>query len=472
MANLSNIYLFYFKEFTEPDTWDFKFSYFFSLLLSQVLGPDVKIYSNLDVSGTRILKTSEIDTANFDAFVIIQNSIDQLRGTIDSISELKGTLDNFPNEKIFQVIKKGKVNQIDGGIYTNYAQYKFFELNHRSFQITEFDPDIHGDSEVGFWEKLSDLVYDIKTLTGRNIENQKRENTIYLAEVSDDQSRNRERVKRELLLLGYRVLPLSPLPRKLDEFENAVTALLYESIISINILGEMYGDAPQMSDYSYVEIQNKTFEKEFLTQKKLPVEPKIARVLWTQPVMEYFDEKQVQYMKRLQYNTFQQQNTDFVQSTVSELIEIIQKKVKQIRLEGFEFINEANELNFYIIIDNLEKELEDVLKSKFDKERISYQIHGKEEIKDLSQLLLKFKHQHNFLIINTSKPASWTSSLLSLISRSKGLPGAMPLSSLILLGNDVERDYSYLAPIDIELIPFRPYKFDEHIDSIISKIKA
>jgi hypothetical protein len=473
MTNCKSIYLYYHKEISEPDTWDFKFSYFLGMIFNQITGIEVKILSNLDVSGAKLLKVNYLDIDRVDALIIIQNTIDQFSGSIDNLISISENFKGFPAEKIYQVIKKGSLSLSENSFISNFQQYRFFELNHRTIQILEYDPDVLGDSEVGFWEKLSDLAYDIKLVNSNHSERNNRDNTIYLAEVSDDQIKNREKIKRELLLLGYRIIPISPLPKKLEDFENTVAAHLSESILSINILGELYGESPKMVDYSYVEIQNRIFEKEFVAQKKSPIEPKMHRILWTQPVFDTSDDKQLQYIKRLQKEILSVQNTEQVQSSISDLIEIIEKKIRQIKTEGFEFIEEEHKSNINIIYDLLEEENLKIIRTKLDNEKLTHQFYdiNNMQVGTTNELLQEFKYKHNFLIINALKSHSWITSLIALIIRSKGLAGAQPLLSIIVLSTDIEKDFKYLAPIEVQLMQLSLYKFEDQFNTILSILK-
>jgi len=275
------------------------------------------------------------------------------------------------------------------------------------------------------------------------------------------------------LLSGYRIIPISQLPKKLEDFEKTVEAHLSESILSINILGELYGETPKMADYSYVEIQNRIFEKEFDTQKKSSIEPKIHRILWTPPVFDTSDDKQLQYIRRIQKETLSAQNTEQVQSSISDLIEIVEKKIQQIKTEGFEFIEEEHKSNINIIYDQLEKESLEMIRTKLENEKLAHQFYdiNNMQIGSTSELLQEFKYKHNFLIINALKSHSWISSLIALIIRSKGLAGAQPLLSIIVLSTDTEKDFNYLAPIEVQFKQFTPSKIEDQFNTILSILK-
>jgi hypothetical protein len=473
MTESFNIYLYFIKEIPETDTWEDKFSYFLNLILSQITGWNIKMYSNLDVSGTKILKSKDINTYKFNAVILIQTFSDQST-KIESLLENDPVLTAVPSSKIFHVIKKRSVNQSKKFIFSKFQHYKFFEFNHRNYKLIDYNPDIPGDSENGFWEKLSDLSYDIKISNTLSPENSKKENSIYLAEVTDDQEKNRERIKRELILQGFQVIPSYSLSREIDEFEKKVTEELNQCILSVNILGEYYGETPQLSDYSYIELQNRIFEKVLADQKKKTPETQIQRIIWMQPNIEFTDDKQSQYIKRLQKDTKASVNTEIVQSSVSDLIEIICKKNDILKSEPIELIHEEQKPQCFVFYDSIEDEHIEILKKLLNKTKLShilYKIPGSSWT-DLNSFLNNVKPIENFLIINSLKPYSWVNSLISLIIRAKGQNDATPLASLTLYTFDTERDFSQFSSVKLDITSYRPYNFEEQITSIISKLKV
>ncbi|NJO70212.1 MAG: DUF4062 domain-containing protein [Bacteroidetes bacterium] len=112
------------------------------------------------------------------------------------------------------------------------------------------------------------MAYDIKLFLELQNGRKRDENnlTVYLAEVSKDQSSNREILRREFLLSGYTVLPFKPLPTSFKDYQEACLELLKVSDISIHIMGEVYGRVSlRVRYYSYQEIQNRIIADSFNT---------------------------------------------------------------------------------------------------------------------------------------------------------------------------------------------------------------
>jgi hypothetical protein len=52
------------------------------------------------------------------------------------------------------------------------------------------------------------------------------------------------------------------------------------------------------------------------------------------------------------------------------------------------------------------------------------------------------------------------------------MAGALPLSSLVLFSSEPERNYDYLAPIEVQYTRLQKSKFVEQVDSILLKLKV
>jgi hypothetical protein len=79
--------------------------------------------------------------------------------------------------------------------------------------------------------------------------------SVYLAETNFNLQTYREKLKQELIGMGYHVFPDQPLPLVHEEFIKTVDNLLEQCGISIHILGEDYGVVPDKTDKSIVYLQ-------------------------------------------------------------------------------------------------------------------------------------------------------------------------------------------------------------------------
>ncbi|NIQ59513.1 MAG: hypothetical protein GWN71_41060, partial [Gammaproteobacteria bacterium] len=77
-----------------------------------------------------------------------------------------------------------------------------------------------------------------------------------LAETTGDLRDARDRLKRELLERGHVVLPDRPLPLVGPQLESAVRDCLERCVLSIHLVGSVYGLVPEGAEHSVVELQN------------------------------------------------------------------------------------------------------------------------------------------------------------------------------------------------------------------------
>ena len=96
-------------------------------------------------------------------------------------------------------------------------------------------------------------------------------------------------------------------------------------------MGELYGDTPAGSDYSYQELQNRYFHDVWQNQQQTNQHIQvIKRIIWLPPQLEPFEEKQTQYLKRINREVNNSENTELVQSTLTDLKILIEQKIKSL----------------------------------------------------------------------------------------------------------------------------------------------
>ena len=467
------LYLHFIGNTDENYQWNSEFSYYFSMVVKQIFGYAPILYSNVGASGTKLLVYESVDDLTDKNGVIFILNLKPKNSDFDFIVNL---LPDISFSNIFLVVRTHPTNLIIHDSIKALTSYNFFVHNPNNFEITEYSPDGQGGIKSDFWDKLTDLAYDIKLrcVTPNALEKSSDSmKTVYLAEVSNDQSKNRERLLRELLLSGYRVLPEKPLPRILKEFEEAVIIALSECSIAIHIMGEVYGDAPTDSDYSYVEIQNRMYSKALSKIKDGDdKEGNIPRIIWFSPVFEPFDEKQNQYLKRLKKEILNSANTELVHSNLYDLKSIIDQK--------FAVLFSKNAVKVYgnfkpvlVITDVDDSCIISEIEDKFHKLDIGCVIFSKlfSVTSQLKSKIDEIKKYSNFLVVNTKSNDLWVNSVTSILIRFK-----------IILDGDQKSTISLLTPHTIEKTPecagvnVSSYLYDNEniggvLDSLISRLK-
>ncbi len=141
-------------------------------------------------------------------------------------------------------------------------------------RVRELDPDFGAESKAKFLLRVGDLAADIADLlrklestepaapaaepgTGAEAGAAVTSPVVYLAECSYDRREDRKALNAELRARNYRVLPDRELPRDEVEYRAEVARLLEQCVLSIHLVGSVYGSVPDgPSQCAIVIIQN------------------------------------------------------------------------------------------------------------------------------------------------------------------------------------------------------------------------
>lgn len=121
--------------------------------------------------------------------------------------------------------------------------YEFYEREKLSGRLFEYRHDLGVERCTKFWERIEDLAVDIREFVRWQRSNIRAKN-IYLAETTPNLSEEREGIKRELLLNGFRVFPDEYLPFEGPVFEEKARRYLEQSVLSIHLVGSDHAAAP------------------------------------------------------------------------------------------------------------------------------------------------------------------------------------------------------------------------------------
>jgi hypothetical protein len=467
------LYLHFIGNTDKTDPWNSEFSYYFSMVAKQILGYSPTLFSNVDVSAAKhFIYDSVVDLKEKDALIFILNS----NPKESDFEFIASVLPEISSLQVFLVVRSYPKNIVIQESIKTLTTYNFFENNPYNFEITEFSPDGEGQIENDFWDKMTDLAYDVKlrctgqTVSGAGSDFQK---TVYLAEVSVDQVKNRERLLRELLLSGYRVLPEKPLPSSLKEFELAVNEAISQCCLSIHIMGEVYGDSPEGSDYSYVELQNRVFSKRRTTVKNEEETIQgIHRFIWFSPVFEPFEDKQNQYLKRLKKEILNSPDTELIHSTLYDLKEIVDQNFAHLLAGNTRKVSE-DENKMLLITDEgdtgiiaqieerlLLKEVDFVSLSKLKKDSFR-----------LTSRMEEFRKYHNFLVVQTSPNDVWLNSISSILIRSKIVLNSFKDFAICILTPQLVEKVKNCAGLTIYTSTYGKETINQSLDSLISRLK-
>jgi hypothetical protein len=181
-------------------------------------------------------------------------------------------------------------------------------------------------SDRAFLAKLDDLAYDIAQLLEiirRDeivVEQQERKGAVFLAETSFELRDEREAVKRDLIRNGYEVLPDRALPLVAKELDEVAREHLLRSKLSIHLVGRNYGVVPEGAMQSIVERQQGL-------ASQLAATAGISSLIWLPPDVEIEDERQREFVRRLQTDPSVHAAAELLEVPFEDLKTIIHRKL-------------------------------------------------------------------------------------------------------------------------------------------------
>jgi|GEM_PF-2092967 hypothetical protein len=259
--------------------------------------------------------------------------------------------DGGKRHRIFRVLTSPLLSSDHFDCLNNEISYNFFEINRYNKKPVTFELNGKNNPHDKFWPKMVDLAYDIvdtlKELStdekGTGIK--KEIPAVFLAETSFDQSENRDMLKRELQHLGFRILPVSPVPEEADKARQAIDQILGQTVMTIHLLGAWYGDFIKNSKYSLIDFQIKTV-KEYIAAKDKPRKP--YQVIWIPNDIKPTDQRQALYLKRLKRDEAQHM-TEIIETPFEVFKTILNARLNEITHPESKTLAEKNKL--YVIYE-------------------------------------------------------------------------------------------------------------------------
>ena len=310
--------------------WVDHFHQHLDVQLMQYAGRKVAIWRDPELAGNAVLPESlRKKLKESEALVIILSP-----GYLNSnwcmaelqefctVAEQTGGLHLDGTSRIFAVVKLPLDDDKYPEQIAQQLRYEFFEPRGESGPPDEFRTDMKNRDER-YWLKLRKLAWDLKNLLkakGRLTQTAANPNpltpskgTIYLAETTADLAEYRRKIKEELLLNGYDVVPDGPLPYVFDAFCEHVNKNLSKAMASINLVGRNYGIIPEGSDNrSILRLQLD------LANDLANTRAGFKRLIWIPEKWEASDEKMREMLQELRLLTDRNTGFEFLQTSFEE----------------------------------------------------------------------------------------------------------------------------------------------------------
>jgi hypothetical protein len=237
-------------------------------------------------------------------------------------------------DRVFKVVKFPVGFEYQPTKLKSYLSYDLYYQNPASGESQEINSFFGSDAEKTFWMRLDDLAHDIfdvlkEANIQRNIVSKKKSNIIYLAETGHDLTYERDLIKRELQRHGYKVLPDQALPKNFREMEAVIKKDLSQCRLSIHLIGDSYGDIPEGSEKSIIDIQNQLAAEYRSHAGVIPGTGNsiFNRLIWVSPNAKLTNEKQKLFIENLKRDAESINGAEVIQSSLEDLKNIIRKEL-------------------------------------------------------------------------------------------------------------------------------------------------
>ena len=270
--------------------------------------------------------------------------------------------------------------------------YQLYEIDNTTGLPREINRFFGLEAEKNYWMKLIDLSFDISrylSFDEKRVKEKlpnKRENTVYLAEVGKDLIVQRDMMRRELRSHGFEVLPKNPITGDREEMEMAIKDNLSNSRLSLHLIGEDYGERIKGHDLSLIDLQNEIAHEYTGIMVKENVKndekKRFGRLIWISQAIKNITERQKIFIENIKTEAALYQETEVLEVDLEEMKSIVIEEIET----GGRFYSVTREISGY-------KE-----PSKTDSSKIIYLILDKEDLEE-GQAIAKVLKKIGFRVV-------------------------------------------------------------------------
>ena len=370
----------------------------------------------------------------------------------------KGSNNISWNSRIFKIVREPQKGHFLLDYLSNSVNYDFFHIDTRTDELVVYDDFTGPTSEKTFWMRLYDLAYDIFKVVDEvksvedqiaSISSQINTVSVYLAEVGADLISERDKIKRELMRNGYKVLPETNMPTDLESIMKFVRKNLTNSNFSVHLIGSDYGKISG-SNVSIIDLQNRIAADYFNELEKMDsvTDMNFGRVVWISPDLKNVSVKQRLFIENLKKDSSSINRADMLETTIEELKAFVITKI-QSELENHKKFRGADEREknkiIYLIHDHSEARKcrkivnflnnngYEVITSDFSGNPDEIRIRHNENLKRCDASLIYYGHENE----------DWIRSKQKDLLKSAGLGREKPISpQAVLIENEAQLDES------------------------------
>ncbi len=311
--------------------WVSQFKKFLELMLLQVLGrkPNIVLKEEFDS-----MTASTMDNAAVLVAVLSKEFIESGR-CLDTVESFYKATASSKGNRVFKVMKSPLSNAEQPPRLRDLIGYDMYQLDAETGLMKEYADFFSDEAEKQYWMKMVDLAYDIHEAliflkegeTNAEVKNIFKRKTIYLAETGHDLSVQRNIIKRELQRHGYIVLPNQTLSNQFSELEKMVKKDLEECSLSIHLIGSAYGEIPEGSQQSIVDIQNQLAAEQSAAKKSRNED--FSRLIWISPNLKNASDRQKAFIDTIKRDVEAQEGAEILQNPLEDFKNIMREELME-----------------------------------------------------------------------------------------------------------------------------------------------
>lgn len=447
--------------------WTLKFCNYLTLLMDRLSERKLSFLTHEDLRVRQSVLGENPGSlfSNTAVFVVILSpEYVKSKSYLKELDDLNGWLQNDKSEagkkhRIFKVFTQPVPAEDQPECLKNELSYNFYEINRYNKKPLTFELSDNNQPGDKFWSKLVDLAYDIsdvlaelsgETFSGRLVKDYP---AVFLAETTFDQAENRDKLRRELQYLGYRILPVLPVPEEAEKGKQAIDQCLHEAVATVHLLGSWYGDFIKNSKLSFIDFQIKTV-KDYISSKETTRKP--YQIIWIPNDIKPTDQRQALYLKRLKRDEAQY-HTEIIETPFEVFKTLLNTRLTELNNPPVKPVADKNKL--YVIYEKSAqskmKEYNDMMRAKgFDIVEHSHS-NGDEPIsRHINNLLIA----DAVLIYKGESTMDWLNSKIRDLVKAPGYGKNKPFRAVEIISMQKTADKSLLFLKSV------PVNWDEEIN--------
>lgn len=336
--------------------WVSQFKKFLGLMLNQVLGENANIMLKAEYDN---MISPKLDNVGVLVTILSKDFVHSGRCQEHVDTFYKNIENGIGNRsRVFKVFKSPISIQEQPVRLRGLLGYDMYQLDPDSGEIREYTDYFSSEAERQYWMKMVDLAYDIldsliflkRNAAEAEVKQLLKRKTIYLAETGHDLSVQRNIIKRELQRHGYVVLPNQTLPGNLRELEQIARKDIAESNLSIHLIGSAYGEIPQGSDRSVVDIQNRLAAEKSIRAKEKNEE--FTRLIWISPNLSNANERQKSFIENIKRDVEAQEGAEILQTPLEDFKNIMREEL--VESEDRKAVSDVGGRSVYLMHDRID----------------------------------------------------------------------------------------------------------------------